>query len=134
MVREFADKAEKEARLVKCGKNLACVRLPYLCTRAAGPCRSIPSHRCSRTVRCACRTCSWPSGRNNPCLLHTERSSATDLPGCSCLWGGLRGEKQTQRIAGCSRIRLYHLAIRQFKCSVVVSGGFWHKFTYLQGA
>lgn len=64
--------------------------MSYLCTRAAAPCRSIPSHRCSRTARCVCRTCSWPSGRSSRCLLRTARSSATGLPGCSCPSGGLR--------------------------------------------
>ena len=57
----------------------------YLCIHTADPCHSIPSHRCSRTVRCVCHTYSWPLHRSNPCPPHTEKSSVTDHPGCSYL-------------------------------------------------
>lgn len=63
--------------------------VPYLRTHAAGPCRSSPSRRRSRTGPCACRTCSWPSGRSSPGPPRTVTSSATGRPGCSCPSGDL---------------------------------------------
>lgn len=79
-------------------RSMIYVHLSYLCTHAADPSRSIPSHRCSRTVRCACRTYSLPSGRSNRCPLHTGRSSVTDPPGCNSPSGGLWVENKHRQV------------------------------------
>lgn len=77
-------------------KNEASCAVTYLCTRAAGPCRSSPSRTRSRTVLCACRTCSSPSRRSSLGPLHTARSSGPGRPGRSRRWGGLRTSGETQ--------------------------------------
>lgn len=78
-------------------KQLSC-NVTNLCTRAAGPCHSSPSRRRSRTVPCACRTCSSPSCHSSLGPLHTARNSGPGRPGRSCRWGGLRtsGEMQEE--------------------------------------
>lgn len=65
----------------------------YLCTLAAAPCRSGPSHRYSRTGPCGCHTCSWPWCHSSPNLPRTETSSGIGPPGCNFLSAGLRGDK-----------------------------------------
>lgn len=73
-------------------KTTRSCNVTYLCTRAAGPCRSSPSRRHSRTVPCVCHTCSSPSHRSSLGPLRTVRSIGPGHPGRSPRWAGLRTE------------------------------------------
>lgn len=69
-------------------------KVTYLCTRAAGPCRSSPSRRRSHTALCVCHTCSSPSRRSSLGPLRTARSIGLGHPGRSPQWEGLRTDTQ----------------------------------------
>lgn len=71
----------------------------HLCTRAAGPCRSSPSRRRSRTDPCVCHTCSSPSRHSSLGLRRTVTSIGPGRPGRSPRWAGLRTE-DSQRHRG----------------------------------